>query len=213
MNYLKIAYIVLAEYDEPLSVGDIVDISRERHLITTAGKKSKAALATALYRDIRRRGSASFFQVNRGKFYLNKEVKRNNKEIQTVDLFEKKRIYSNKSMYKWGKTAKSVFTCYRENDPYEQYCPRVHLIAIMVIIANLIEENLQIGSGMIVLALEKNNIVPEWVFNRNTESYKVFMALAILEMEGFLGGKNRNHRTYTPNVSAQQIRQWIEAHI
>jgi hypothetical protein len=209
VNYIEVAYTVLADYDKPLSVKDIVTIAMERNLIMTAGNDPKAAIATSLYRDIRRRGSNSLFQVNRGKFRINKTTK----ETGSNNHFEKKRIYKNKSIYKWGKTTKSVFVCYRESDPYEQYCPREHLRVIMDTIANLLVDNLQIDSGMIASALENKLVISERIFNRRTEIYKIFMALAILQIEGLISGENRNHKTYSTNVSIQQLKKWVNTQV
>lgn len=205
--------MVLADADKPLSVKDIVAIAIERNLIMNASNDPEAAITTSLYRDIRRRGSSSLFLVNRGKFSINKATKLNSRENSGPDNLEKRRIYKNKNIFRWGKTTKSVFVCCRESDPYEHYCPRGHLRVIMGTIANLLEDNQQVDSRMIATSLGNKQVIPGWFFSRRKESYKIFMALAILQMEGLILGENRNHKTYSLNFPVQQLREWIIDHI
>ena len=132
-------------------------------------------------------------------------------EIREKPRLEKK--FGSK-YFKWYMKGHSVVAIARKDNPYEHYCPIIHVQTILKkIIKGFKSQNL-INTDLIFSILEGQSLSPDRSFKGKPEEYKIRMTLGILEIEGLImwTGSKRPIE-YKLNVPIEKIDEWIRENI
>lgn len=211
MNYKNAAYKILSVVGSPMTLKDIMDISVQQQLTSKFSKNPQACMATALYRDIKRKGIKSqFIQKGKGTFGL--------REWEPVDeLYDqvnnKESLKAGKSIiYHWKLTKQSVIIYIRESDPYEHYCPKNHFLVILDTISQIIDQGGIFFYRSIIDNLSKKELEPSRYYNDKSERYKISMVIRILIFENIIIPFNNNRQKYFKLIGSQEdFVKWRES--
>lgn len=185
MSYRSIAYKVLKERDENLSVGNIIDIALEENLLIQKSSDLRASMATALHRDVKREEKSKLILVKRGRFGL-REWFYDLNEGKIIDHSIKKgygEANQKPLLYSWSMNENTVIAHYREDDPYHHYCSSEHFLTIGLIAVDILRNESSVNTRKLRIALEGRNISIDRKFRGKSEVYKLNMVLYILEYE------------------------------
>jgi len=116
--------------------------------------------------------------------------------------------------YAWAVKGETITAQARKEDPYTHYCPRIHFITIVTTIIEIFKIQDLVNQDMVFSHLEGKELAPDRIFKGKAEHYKIYMALAILEINGLIKWTgSKKPVEFILNGSTDDIKKWLDAEI
>jgi hypothetical protein len=116
--------------------------------------------------------------------------------------------------YKWAIKEETVTAYARKEDPYVHNCPRIHFINIIKIIIEVFKNQDLVNQDIIFSHLEGKELAPDRIFKGKAEHYKIYMALAILEIKGLIKWTGSKRPVeFKLNAPVESLKKWLDDEI